>query len=340
VVEKLIDFFLDEHIRVNHTDGAHEFFSQQAARSLEELTQRQEQLRDLKDRTGPTSLDGQRALLVDRIGRLEDQLYEANAARTVARIKVNLLQEQLTTLPEIEVTEETTGFNDEGTDQMRDDFYALQVREQEAAAKYTEDHPQMQAIREQVAAARKILEEQPSKRHLVTKGRGRMFEQTKLALLGEEPLLASLQAKAGVLQDQLAVVQSELKTLNENDLQIAELQREIELYEANYRKYAAGLEQSRIDQALQAQKMSNIKVVQPASYEIKPVKPRVAVNLFLGLLVGALGGVGVAVLAEYRDHSLRTPQEIEQKLDLPVLASIPRFKPEHLAPNGRNRLHD
>ena len=340
VVSKLIDFFLNEHIRLNRTDGAHEFFLEQTARSLDELTRRQGELRDLRNHTGPTSRDGQRTLLVDRIGHLEDELCLTDAASAASEIKVNVLREKLASLPEIEITAETSGINDEGTDRMRDQFYALQVLQQEATAKYTDAHPKMQAISQQIAEARSILEEETPTRRQVTKSPGRMIEQTKLALLSEEPLLNSLQAKADVLRGQLTAVQSDWTTLNENDLRMEQLQRETERNEANYRKYAAALEQSRIDQALQAQGMSNIKVVQPATYEIKPIRPRKLINLLLGLLVGAFGGVGVAVAAEYWDHSLRTPREIERKLDLPVLASIPRFRPEHLALNGRNRIHD
>ena len=336
VVEKLIDFFLDEHIRLNRTDGAHEFFSEQTTRSLEELTRRQAELRDLRNHTGPTSPDGQRTLLVNRIGRLEDELYLTDAASTASEVKVGMLQEKLAGLPEIEVTAETSGISDEGTDRMRDQFFALQIRQQEAAAKYTEVHPTMQAISRQIAEARRILEQETPTRRQVTTGPGQMVKQTELVLLGEEPQLNALQAKADVLRRQLAAVRSEWIALNENDLRIEELQRETGLNEANYRKYAAALEQSRIDQALRSQRMSNIKVVQPATYEIKPIRPRTFINLLLGLLIGVFGSVGVAVAAEYWDQSLRTPDEIERKLDLPVLASIPRFRPEYLDLNGRN----
>jgi len=64
---------------------------------------------------------------------------------------VRQLRDKLSGLPDTQVTAETSGYGDEGTDRMRDQFYALQVREKEAQAKYTEDHPKMRQIRDQVA---------------------------------------------------------------------------------------------------------------------------------------------------------------------------------------------
>jgi len=76
--------------------------------------------------------------------------------------------------------------------------------------------------------------------------------------------------------------------------------------------------------------------VQPATYETKPVSPRRRVNLALGLLVGVLGGLGLALLLEYLDHSLETPEDIETKLGLPTLVSIPRIRARQLVLDGRN----
>ena len=78
------------------------------------------------------------------------------------------MQRQLAGLPDSEVSQETSGLGNEGTDRMRDQFYALQVREKEAQAKYTDEHPKLRQIRNQLAAARKLLEEEEKTRRQVT----------------------------------------------------------------------------------------------------------------------------------------------------------------------------
>ena len=169
--------------------------------------------------------------------------------------------------------------------------------------------------------------------------RNQIHEQVQLALLQEEPVLASCQAKAGVLRDQLAALGSELKTFNESELQIAKMEREIELVQTSYRKYSTSLEQARIDQALESQRISNISVVQPATYEPRAVRPRKTTILGLGFVAALLGAVGLALLAEQMDRSLRDREDVEKKLNLAVFASVPRLSEKQLAINGNGRNH-
>jgi succinoglycan biosynthesis transport protein ExoP len=59
---------------------------------------------------------------------------------------------------------------------------------------------------------------------------------------------------------------------------------------------------------------------------MKPVKPRKALNLALGFFLGIFGGLGLAFFSEYLDHSIKTPQDVVEKVKLQLLASIPYLK--------------
>jgi polysaccharide biosynthesis protein PslE len=325
VVATLIDSFLDEHLRLNRTQGSHEFLADQTRRLREDLSRKEAGLRDLKNQTGLASPGAQRQLLVARIGRLEDDLLSAESARAVAEAKVRDLRERLASLPDSQVTLETTGFGNEGTDRMRDQFYALQVREKEAQAKFTEDHPKMLLIRDQIATARAILDEEEHGRKQVTKEPGRLHHQAEVALLGEEPALASLQSHAEKLQTQLAGVRKELAALNENEMQFAALQREVDLLDADYRKYSANLEQSRIDQQLEVQRMSNVGIVQPASFEPRPIRPRNMTNLLLGIGLGLAGGLGLPLLLDQLAGTPPTLDRPKKQSHTRVLARVPHM---------------
>ena len=64
----------------------------------------------------------------------------------------------------------------------------------------------------------------------------------------------------------------------------------------------------------------------PARIPLKPVRPKVFLNLILAALVGVLGGMGLVFVLEHLDDSLKRPEDVESYIGLPVLASIPEFK--------------
>ena len=55
-----------------------------------------------------------------------------------------------------------------------------------------------------------------------------------------------------------------------------------------------------------------------------PVSPNVTLNLVLGAVVGLIFGVGIAFFLEYLDTSVKTLEDVERYLQVPVLAVIPK----------------
>jgi len=53
-----------------------------------------------------------------------------------------------------------------------------------------------------------------------------------------------------------------------------------------------------------------------------PIKPQPALNMAIALVVGLMAGVGIAFLLEYLDNTIKTEQDIENQLGLPVLGAI------------------
>ncbi len=118
----------------------------------------------------------------------------------------------------------------------------------------------------------------------------------------------------------------QLKKNNTAAVHLAKLERERELLEKNYRKYASTLEQARIDQALEAEKISNIKIAQTPNIPLEPIRPRTGMILTLGLFMALFGALGMAFFIEYFDSSLQKPEEIEKILQIPVLGSVQEMK--------------
>ena len=63
------------------------------------------------------------------------------------------------------------------------------------------------------------------------------------------------------------------------------------------------------------------QVAEPPNF---PDRPRVVLNLALGALVGLMIGLGLAFFIEYLDTSVKTMEDVENLLGLPVLAIVPK----------------
>ena len=334
IVTTLIDFYLDQHVRLNRTPGAYQFLKEQTARLQAQLTSTEEELRKLKSTTGLSSPEAQRQAVVTRMGRLQDELLQAEGSIAASEATTRLLRDKLVGLPRTHVSAVTKGFPNMAADSMRGQLYTLQLKAKELSAKYPERHPEVRQVSEQLTAARALLAREETGREQVTTGPNRMYEEAQLALLREEPVLAALQARAASLRSQLARQRERLEQINRDQVRIARLQRQFELREGHYRKYADNLEQLQVDTALATEKLSNISVVQPATFDARTVRPRLLMTLGLGLLFALGGSLGLAVLCDRLSSSFRGPEEVQQALGLPVLASLPRLSPAQLPRNG------
>lgn len=337
IVASLVDFYLDRHVRLNRTPGAYQFLSEQTAGLRTRLTAAEEELRKVKNSTGLSSPQEQRLALVARIGRLKDELFQTEGSIAAGEATIRRLKDKLAGLPPTGVSAVTTGSGNTPGDSRRKQLDDLKLEEKRLTTRYPERHPEARRIRQQVAAAEALLKQAERDRGQVTTAPSRLYEESQIALLREEPVLAAHKARAAVLADQLAQERKRLEEFNRDQLRIARLQREVELQEALYRKYADNLEQLQIDSALASEKLSNINVVEPATFDAKPVRPRLLLNLGLGALCAVVGSVGLAVLCHRLRPGFETPEEVQQALDLPVLAAIPDLRPRQLTRNGGPR---
>jgi len=188
----------------------------------------------------------------------------------------------------------------------------------------TNEHVELKFVRDQIASAKKVLDGVDPSRTQTTVGPNKNYEDLRLTQLRQEATLASLDAKATALKTQLAEARHDMQTLNDNEMKVAQVQRDIQILDVSYRKYADSLEQARIDESLERERISNINIAEAPTLNPEPVRPRALLTLVMGFLSGLFGGLCLALALEYFDHSLKTSDEVERLLNVPVLASIPQ----------------
>ena len=79
-----------------------------------------------------------------------------------------------------------------------------------------------------------------------------------------------------------------------------------------------------MDQEENRRQSSFVSVIQTPSASLEPVSRNAWRLAGWGAVIFALGGLILMFLAEVIDHSVKTPDEVEKYLDLPVLGDIPR----------------
>src|SRR5467141_3291101 len=125
-----------------------------------------------------------------------------------------------------------------------------------------------------------------------------------------------------LLSQALDQQKTEVNQMSERMVQYSILKREAEANKALYDGLLTKLKEAGISAGLRS---SNIRVVDPAMVPQYPARPAKTRNIVLSLLIGLVGGIGLAILREYMDNTVKSPDDIESLARLPSLAVVPAF---------------
>jgi succinoglycan biosynthesis transport protein ExoP len=104
--------------------------------------------------------------------------------------------------------------------------------------------------------------------------------------------------------------------------QYQSLQQELDVARENLSSYIKARESFRLQVA---QRTVPWSVLSPPRFGAKPVKPSIGRNLFLSLILGGMGAVGVALLRDRLDPVFHDPSELKDALPLPLLGVVPHL---------------
>jgi succinoglycan biosynthesis transport protein ExoP len=327
VLAEIISHYLKTHVEIHRAVGIiGDFLTQETDLLRNRLAQTEEELRKARNKAGVISLDESKKNSIQEMARIRDELLSAQAELAERTSVYNELAKPAETPAapaNLFAVVPPAKANEYRWAQAR--LEMLQKREQDLLAQFTPENSRVVEVRTQLAeteAAKKKLEDEfPSLGRYAgsasAKGPGTIDLQT------ESARITALQAKIKVLTAQLEQIRSEAATVDREEGTISELLRKKELEEANYRYYAARVEQSRINEALGNGKVSNISQIQ------NPSPPRVdrkaTSKIIIGLAVGGvvIGLVWAFVIEMFLDRSVRRPVDVEKMLGLPLFLTIP-----------------
>lgn len=127
------------------------------------------------------------------------------------------------------------------------------------------------------------------------------------------------------LQQLAGQTKAETLRINEKFVQYGVLKREVETSKELFDAIVKRIKEQGITQDIQT---VNVWVVEKAEVPTSPAKPNKMRNVLLGIIVGLIGGIGLAFFIEYLDNTVKSPEEIEERFGVPVLGLIELLKAE------------
>ena len=137
----------------------------------------------------------------------------------------------------------------------------------------------------------------------------------------EQDLKANL-ARRETDQKQLAQLDEQIKSLDKRESDLAKLDLQQKLVEETYRSTMKLLDQQKLEETLVEKTAANIRVIEPAEAPLNPANSRLLI-LVSGALLSLFVGVLVAWLSALFRRSFLASAEIEKKLGIPVLLTVP-----------------
>lgn len=158
--------------------------------------------------------------------------------------------------------------------------------------------------------------------------RGELLKKMEVSLAGVkrgiEATYEESRARYEALDSELnAVREADIAATGEREGPMMKAERDLELQRQILQVLEARVLQEGIKQEVPT---TPVEIVDPAVAppENRPVSPNIMLNVLLSVLIGLASGVGLAFFIEYLDTSVKTVDDVERFLSLPVIGVIPQ----------------
>lgn len=333
VVNQLVQAYVDRHLKIHKNPESSEFFREQANLFRKKVAEAQQSLKDFKSRYDITSIEEERVLLLTEEAKLRAALNETLIAEAEMANQLPEIQAQLSAAPKTIPQSREVDPNPYAISAFEGKLVELELKEKDLARRYTDENRALQGVRNEIVLLQKRLAEQKAQ----TYGKSTFTVNPTYQILQDEFIrkeieTRALRARKELQTTQLGDIRGRIDKLNLVETELQRLSNQAELAESSYRLYLGKYEESRISDAMDTQKITNVSIIEPAQVPVKPIRPRPALNLALGFMLGILGGVCLAFTLELMGDSINEPEELEEAAGIPALASISEI---HLPPLRR-----
>jgi len=182
--------------------------------------------------------------------------------------------------------------------------------------RYKEQHPKLVQINTEITG----LESQ-------------VREQVDAHVAGKRAALQVVSRREDALAKELENTKAAVQLLEQKLIQLELLKGEAERNELFYKNLDMRMSEVDLSQLI---KSNNIRIVDRAYATESPVRPKMAVNVVMGLVLGLFGGCALAFFMEYLDSTVKSREDVEAVVGMPFIGVVPRIDPE----DQRSLIHE
>lgn len=298
--ESFIDMGVED--RFASAGKASTFLGTQIETLKGEISEKEAQLQAFSRRTDIMTIDPGTDVTLQRMQSLNSALMEAKKARIEREAKYH---EVMASPPEAVADALAPGVvGGIRTQQLQ------MEREYEGKLKtFKPEWPEMIALKADIEKGRQHVD--TVVREMVQKAHSSSYAEYQAAHRQEQALAAELEGakRLAIDQSSAAVQYTNLKV---------EIQTRRELLDQLLRQQS----ETEVAVRLQDTRESNVRIIDQALVPSGPFRPSLRKDVTYGLLLGLLFGIGIALLLEFLDRTIKTPEEIERRFGVPTLAAI------------------
>lgn len=293
-------------------------------------------LNQYREESGLVAVEAQTKSLLDTIGIIQQQESMAVAQLEEAQKRLERIQEigGFENIPEA-YAQGRIG-QDESLKKLRDRLSEIEAELIQASARFTEQHPAVQLLRQEQNEVRSQYETQKARipnaqgslGAVATESNDPLSQEFTGQLIRAETERGGLEKRLQGLRSQRIGLQMELDRLPIKEQQLSALMRERDEAIESLKFLQNKLSEARI---AEAQLVSNLRIMETGTLPLLPTGPNKKVILVLAIAAGTVLGISIMLVLELIDPRVNESWELEGLLNLPLLGILPDISPEAIA---------
>lgn len=324
VLETLSGLYLEKHIKLHSPPGAYDFFKEQADHYENDLRTSQNQLSTFQQRQDLVEIDRQKEMTLSRLLESRSKSKDLSGSIRETDKRITELENQLSGMKDRIKTQNRVLPNQFSTERLNTMLIELQNKRIQLLAKFRPEDRMVKEVDEQIKITKTAMEQAKnstsSEESFDINPVRQNFEQELAKAKIDQSGRIALQKN---ISEQVKQYESELAKFEQATPTHEKLVRTVKEKEEAYQLYAKKQEESRINDALDKQKISNVSIAEEPGVPQLPNSGSRLAAVIMGLGLGLVICVGSVFISELMRDSFLTPTELEEFTDYPILATIP-----------------